>query len=69
MGISDEYYTLGQLAEALHVSRQTIYHWRIEGRIIGEKIGRETVFPKSLIEGVVCSTCGQFIKARLFEKV
>ena len=46
MLISNYYYTLGDAAKVLGVTRICIWKWIQQGKIQGEKIGRETIFPK-----------------------
>lgn len=50
MQISDYFYTLGDAARELSVTRICIWKWIQQGKIRGEKIGRETIFPKWEIE-------------------
>jgi len=45
MLISDYFYTLGDAARELGVSRICIWKWIQQGKIYGQKVGRETVFP------------------------
>ena len=50
MLISNYFYTLGDAARELGVTRICIWKWIQRGKIQGQKIGRETVFPKWEIE-------------------
>lgn len=45
--LKDEYLTLGQSAEALKVTRQTIARWIKSGKIKTERVGREVLIHKS----------------------
>ena len=44
--ISDYFYTLKQTAEVLGLSSVYVWMWAKQGRIHGQKIGREVLFPK-----------------------
>lgn len=46
MLISDYFYTLGDAAKVLGITRICMWKWIQAGKIRGEKVGRETVFPK-----------------------
>ena len=50
MLVSDYYYTLGDAAKVLGVTRICIWKWIQKGKIRGEKVGRETIFPRWEIE-------------------
>jgi excisionase family DNA binding protein len=46
MALKDKYYTISQAAKHVGVTRQTISRWIKEGRLHGERIGRETLIDK-----------------------
>ena len=46
MLVSDYFYTLGAAAKELGVTRVCMWRWIQQGKIKGEKLGRETIFPK-----------------------
>jgi len=46
MALKDDYYTLSQFSALLGVTRQTVSRWLKEGKVIGEKIGREVLIPQ-----------------------
>jgi excisionase family DNA binding protein len=50
MQISDYFYTLGAAAKVLGITRISMWKWIQQGKIRGQKVGRETVFPKWEIE-------------------
>ena len=50
MLISNYFYTLGDAARELGVTRICIWKWIQSGKIQGQKVGRETIFPKWEIE-------------------
>lgn len=50
MLIGDYFYTLGDAAKVLGVTRICIWKWIQAGKMAGEKVGRETIFPKWEIE-------------------
>ena len=58
MALGDEYFTISQAAEQVGVTRQTIARWVKEGRLAGERLGRECLIPKELVKRRVCPTCG-----------
>lgn len=50
MLISNYFYTLGDAARVLGITRVCLWKWIQKGKIRGEKIGRETIFPRWEIE-------------------
>lgn len=50
MTLKDSYSTLSEAAKEFKVTRQTVARWVSDGDISAEKIGRETLIPKSEIE-------------------
>ncbi len=57
MKIADNYFTISQLADAYGVTRQTVSRWIKQGKIKGEKVGREILINKSGISLKQCLTC------------
>lgn len=49
MVLKDNYYTVSEAAEALGITRQTIYRYLNSRQINAEKIGRETLIEKTEI--------------------
>lgn len=45
----DNYYTIGQTARLLGVTRQTIHRWLVANKIKGERVGRETLIQKTVL--------------------
>jgi len=50
MVVSDYFYNLRDAAKVLGVTRICMWKWIEAGKIRGQKIGRETIFPKWEIE-------------------
>jgi excisionase family DNA binding protein len=50
MSIKDEYYTLGEAANELDVTRQTLFRWIKAHKYKVEKIGRETLIERKVID-------------------
>jgi len=46
MALKDNYFTISEAARELNVTRQTISRWVANGRLAGEKIGRETLISR-----------------------
>ena len=46
MAIKDDYFTLSEAARELGVTRQTISRWISQGKLTGERVGRETLIKK-----------------------
>jgi len=46
MAIKDKYFTISEAAREMNVTRQTISRWISQGKLVGEKIGRETLIKK-----------------------
>ncbi len=46
MALKDNYFTISEAARELNVTRQTISRWVANGKLAGEKIGRETLINK-----------------------
>ncbi len=46
MALKDKYVTISEAARELWVTRQTISRWIRKGKIVAEKIGRETLIKK-----------------------
>jgi excisionase family DNA binding protein len=50
MALKDTYYTISQAAKELGVTRQSVSRWIREGKLHGERIGRETLIKKDEVE-------------------
>ena len=48
--VRNEYFTLGEAAKELSVSKVTIWRWINTGKIDADRIGREVLIEKSIIE-------------------
>ena len=51
--MSEQYYTVREVAERFKVSRQSVYDWISEGRLRAVKIGNRTRIPESALEEFV----------------
>jgi excisionase family DNA binding protein len=51
--MSEQYYTVREIAERFKVSRQSVYDWIAEGRLRAVKIGNRTRIPESALEAFV----------------
>ena len=61
MALKDKYFTISEATKELNVTRQTISRWIKEGKLHGEKIGRETLIDKE--------ECRKYRSQRLLEAV
>lgn len=50
MALKDSYFTISQAAKHLGVTRQTVSRWVAEGKLLTEKVGRETLIEKAELE-------------------
>jgi len=50
MELKDRYFTILQATNEFHVTRQTISRWLKEGKLHGEKVGRETLISKKEVQ-------------------
>ncbi len=50
--IEKRYYTLGQAAQELHHSRQTLWRWAKTGQLQVYHIGREVLIEKAVIDAL-----------------
>jgi excisionase family DNA binding protein len=51
--MSEQYYTVREVAERFKVSRQSVYDWIREGRLRAVKLGNRTRIPESALEEFV----------------
>jgi excisionase family DNA binding protein len=51
--MSEQYFTVKEVAERFKVSRQSVYDWISEGRLRAVKIGQRTRIPESALEAFV----------------
>jgi excisionase family DNA binding protein len=51
--MSEQYYTVKEVAERFKVSRQSVYDWISEGRLRAVKVGNRTRIPQSALEAFV----------------
>jgi len=69
MALKDEYYTISEAAEQVGVTRQTISRWINEGKLLAEKIGRETLIKieqvNQLIDERLTVLIGKYVDRRL----
>jgi len=49
MALKDRYFTISDAAKEVGVTRQTVSRWITEGKLLVEKIGRETLIEKKVI--------------------
>jgi excisionase family DNA binding protein len=50
MELSEFFYTVGQVAKLLDVSRITVWRWAKEGKFNAQFIGREALIPRWEVE-------------------
>jgi len=53
MQVADYFYTEGQVAELMGVTRQTVYRWAKEGKFSSRRVGREVFVPKQEIQVLI----------------
>jgi excisionase family DNA binding protein len=51
--MSEQYYTVKEVAEHFKVSRQSVYDWISEGRLRAVKVGNRTRIPESALDEFV----------------
>ena len=57
--IADEYATAAEAAAILGVERQTIARWVKDGKLAGEKVGREVLIPRTQLTQTYKSSKGR----------
>ena len=60
----DEFYTVAEAMERLHVSQASIYRYRAQGRFAFHKIGGKTLIKKSDLEKAVERSRGWRVRGR-----
>jgi excisionase family DNA binding protein len=50
MALKDDYFTLSEFAARVGVTRQTASRWLKDGKVVGERVGREVLIPKDELQ-------------------
>ena len=53
MQIAEYFYTSGQVAEVLGITRVTVWRWMKEGRFNIQRVGREALIPKGEVDALI----------------
>ena len=69
MSLKDKYFTISEAAKEADVTRQTISRWINQGKLKAEKIGRETLIEKELLNELIDSRISKLIFDLIVRKV